>query len=97
MKYQAVVSDNTDVTHVYGYAVVDLANGTIIRKLSELPLDKGEMLETVVVDENNAYIMVNSQSGKDYIWIYDIATEAVNPGLEIAGGYDYMLRIDKLN
>lgn len=97
VKYQAVVSDNPDATHVFGYAVVDLANGTIIRKLNELPLDKGEMLETVVVDENNAYIMVNSESGKDYIWIYDIANGAVNPGLEIAGGYDYMLRIDKLN
>lgn len=97
VKYQALPSDNPDVQHVYGYAVIDLAKGSVVRKLSELPMDKGETLETVMIEGNNAYIMVNSQSGKDYIWIYDIANGVVNPGLEIAGGYDYMLRIDKLN
>lgn len=96
VKYQALPNDNSDAQHIFGYAVIDLANGRVIRKLTEVPLDKGEMLETVLVEGNNAYIMANSLNGKDYIWVYDIANGTANPGLEIAGGYDYMLRIDKL-
>lgn len=96
VKYKAAFDDGTDATHIMGYAVVDLAKGTVVRKLTELPLDKGEMLQTVSLDGNNAYIMVNSQVGKDYIWVYDIERDAITPGLEIAGGYDYLLRVDKL-
>ncbi|WP_423737353.1 hypothetical protein [Chitinophaga caseinilytica] len=96
VKYKALPDDGTDAEHIMAYALVDLAKGSLIRKLTELPLDKGEMLQTITVEGNNAYIMVNSKVGKDYIWVYDIEKDAVTPGLEIAGGYDYLLRLDKL-
>ncbi|SKA47133.1 hypothetical protein SAMN04488128_108111 [Chitinophaga eiseniae] len=96
VKYKAAGEANTDEGHIYGYAIVDLVRATVVRKLTELPLDKGESLQTVMVEGNNAYIMVNAETGKDYVWIYDIANGTVNTGLEIAGGYDYLLRIDKL-
>jgi len=98
VKYEnpAATKDDADANHIYSYAVINLSNGTVTKKLSELPLDKGEMLETVTVANGKAYIMVNSQSGKDYVWVYDIAAGTIKPGLEIVGGYDYMLRVDKL-
>lgn len=96
MKYKALPDDGTDAEHIMGYALIDLAKGTVIRKLTELPLDKGEMLQTITVDGNTAYIMVNAKNSKDYIWVYDIEKDTVTPGMEIAGGYDYLLRVDKL-
>ncbi|SEW43306.1 DUF4374 domain-containing protein [Chitinophaga arvensicola] len=98
VKYEnpAATKDDADANHIYSYAVINLGNGTVAKKLSELPLDKGEMLETVMVNNGKAYIMVNSQNGKDYVWVYDVAAGTLKPGLELVGGYDYMLRIDKL-
>lgn len=96
VKYIAAPGEDNDENHIYGYAVVDLVNKTVIRKLTELPLDKGQALETVTIDGNNAYIVVNAQTGKDYVWVYDIANNSINQGLEIAGGYDFLLRLDKL-
>ncbi|WP_298707874.1 hypothetical protein [Chitinophaga sp.] len=96
MKYKALPDDGTDAEHIMAYALVDLRQGKIIRKLTELPLDKGEMLQTITVDGNTAYIMVNAKNSKDYIWVYDIEKDTVTPGLEISGGYDYLLRVDKL-
>jgi hypothetical protein len=98
VKYEdpTVTNDNSDAGFIYSYAVIDLAAGTVVKKLSDIPLDKGETLETVLVESGKAYIMANSQSGKDYVWVYDAAAGTIKPGLEIIGGYDYMLRIDNL-
>ncbi|MBV7529855.1 DUF4374 domain-containing protein [Chitinophaga sp. sic0106] len=96
VKYKALPDDGTDAGHIFAYAVIDLPSAKLIRKLNELPLDKGEMLETVTRDGNTVYIMVNAESEKDYVWMYDVAKDQATPGLEVVGGYDYMLRVDKV-
>lgn len=98
LKYKdgTIADDGSDTAHIYGFAVVNIGDGTIVKKISEIPLDKGEYLQNVVIEDGKAYILSNSQSGSDYVWEYDPATGKAVAGLEVVGGYDYMLRIDKL-
>ena len=81
--------------HYFKFAVVDL-EAKAAYKLSDIPADKGSQIENVVVDGNKAYIESNNENGKDYVWAVDLAKHTATPGLEIVGGYDYILRLDKI-
>lgn len=93
---ESIAASGSTSPHTYGFAVVNVANGTVIKKLTDIPLDKGAAIGNVIVESGKAYISANSETGKDYIWVYDVAAGTVKPGLEVEGGYDYILRIDKL-
>ncbi|GAA3627393.1 hypothetical protein GCM10022397_11150 [Flavivirga jejuensis] len=97
VKYEdaATIAANPDTLFNALYALVDLPSSTVIKKL-ELPLDKGTGLQSVTIDNGKAYIVVNAETEKDYVWEVDSNTGAVSAGLEIVGGYEYILRIDKL-
>ena len=88
------LGDHYSTAH-FEFYVADLANNTL-QKLA-LPLDKGTRRECVIVDNNTAYISVNSSTEGNFIWIYDIKTGALKKGLQLAGNTDFIMRIDKLN
>lgn len=98
IKYEdsSIAASGSKSKHIYGFGVLNLATKTVT-KLTGIPLDNSSTLESVVVENGKAYILSNAETGKDYVWEYDPATGKVTPGLEIQGGYDYMLRVDKLN
>lgn len=90
---------NTTITttgHNTQFAAINVADGTVRKILSDLPNDTEGGLESIAVENGKAYILVNAETGKDYVWEYDPATNAVKAGLEISGGYDYLLRLDVL-
>ncbi|GGH82753.1 major membrane immunogen (membrane-anchored lipoprotein) [Filimonas zeae] len=80
----------------YGYAIINLANGTQVRKLTEVPFG-GSGERNVLVEDGKAYIAVLSGTAKDYIWVYDAATDKVTRGTQIQGGYNSFSRLDKMN
>lgn len=80
---------------LFGYAIIDLATGKEVRKLTEIPEGLGGE-RNVMVENGKAYIAVLSNSDKDYIWIYDAATDKVTRGLEIEGGYNSFSRLERL-
>ena len=41
-------------------------------------------------------MITNAETGKDYVYIYDIAAQTVKTGMEVIGGYDWILRVDKM-
>ncbi|WP_299249416.1 DUF4374 domain-containing protein [uncultured Cytophaga sp.] len=86
----------TTSTHNTQFAAINVADGTVRKILSDLPNDTEGGLESIAVEDGKAYILVNSETGKDYIWEYNPTTNDVKPGLEISGGYDYLLRVDVL-
>lgn len=88
-----VAGKSIDADH--SYSIVDVHTGAFIKTL-DLPTDKGERyVQAVVVESGKAYIAVNS-SEKDYVWIYDPATDKTTKGIEFVGGLDYILRLEKL-
>jgi len=97
IKYEdkSIAASGSTSKNVYGFAVLDLVTKTVT-KLTAIPFDNSDTLESVVIENGKAYILSNAETGKDYVWEYDPATGKATPGLEIQGGYDYMLRIDKL-
>lgn len=98
VKYQdlSVAAGGSTSQHIYGFAILNITTGALVKKLTDIPLDKGSMISNVVIEDGKAYISANSETGKDYIWVYDAAAGTVKPGLEVQGGFDYILRIDKL-
>lgn len=88
------LGDHYSTAH-FEFYVADLASKTL-KKLT-LPLDKGTRRECVIVNEDMAYISVNSSAEGNFIWIYDIKTGELKKGLQLAGNTDFIMRIDKLN
>lgn len=87
-----VKGESIDADH--SFSVIDIRNGSFIKKL-DLPADKGErMVNAVVVEDGKAYIAVNA-ADKDYIWEYDPASEKLTKGAEFVDGIDYILRLEK--
>ena len=82
--------------HYYAFAVMNLETGKITRKLSEIPMDNSDYIQNIIVEDGKAYIVTNAETGKDFVYIYDIAGGTVKTGLEMIGGYDYILRLDKM-
>lgn len=77
------------------FAIINITTGKQFRKLDEIPEGLGSE-RNVYVENGKAYISSISGEGKDYIWVYDVATDKVTQGLEISGGYASISRIDKL-
>jgi hypothetical protein len=86
----------TGSTHIYAFAVLDLETGKITKKLSEIPNDADAYIQNIVVENGQVYLITNAETGKDYVYIYDIATQTVKTGMEMIGGYDWILRVDKM-
>lgn len=78
------------------FSIINVTTGKEIRKLSEVP-EAASSERNVFVEGGKAYIAALSGTGKDYIWIYDSATDKVTQGLQLEGGYTSFSRIDKLN
>lgn len=93
LKY--IVSSVNNVS-TYGYTIINLSNGTEVRKLTEIP-DGGSGERNVLVENGKAYIAQLSGTNTDYIWIYDAATDKVTKGSSIPGGYNSFSRLDKMN
>lgn len=81
--------------HYYKFAIVDLTTKTAT-KLTNIPPDKGSQIQNVIADGGQVYLESNSETGKDYVWKVDMNSKTAAPGLEIVGGYDYILRLDKI-
>lgn len=98
VKYEdaATIKNNPDASHYMAFALIDLYNGTVVKRLTDIPMDKGSYIENVVVDNNTAYIVSNSESGKDLVWECNPETGDVISGIEIVGGFDFILRLDLL-
>ena len=77
------------------FALIDINAKTVIKKL-DLPADKGSQLQNVITSDGKVYIQINAETTKDYVWQVNTTTGAVTPGVEIVGGYDYILRLDNL-
>jgi hypothetical protein len=86
----------TGSTHIYAFAVMDLETGKIIRKLSEIPNDADAYIQNIIVEDGKVFMITNAETGKDYVYIYDIAAQTVKTGMEMIGGYDWILRVDKM-
>lgn len=86
----------TNSAHIYAFGVFDLETGKITRKLTEIPNDNDAYMQNIIVEDGKVYMITNAETGKDYIYIYDIAGQTVKTGMEMIGGYDYILRLDKM-
>ncbi|WP_221391635.1 DUF4374 domain-containing protein [Dyadobacter sp. NIV53] len=86
----------TGSTHLYAFAVMDLETGKITRKLPEIPYDGDAYIQNIIVEDGKVFMITNAETGKDYVYIYDIAAQTVKTGMELIGGYDWVLRLDKM-
>lgn len=86
----------TNSAHIYAFGVFDLETGKVTRKLTEIPNDNDAYMQNLIVEDGKVYLITNAETGKDYIYIYDIAGQTVKTGMEMIGGYDYILRLDKM-
>ena len=78
----------------FEFYVLNLKTKGIVKL--NLPLDKGTRKECVLVQDNIAYIAVNSSKEGNFIWMYDLCDGSLKKGLQLAGNADYILRIDRL-
>ncbi|CAG5003386.1 hypothetical protein DYBT9275_03140 [Dyadobacter sp. CECT 9275] len=86
----------TGSAHIYAFAVFDLETGKITRKLTEIPNDADAYIQNIIVEDGKVFMITNAETGKDYVYIYDIAAQTVKTGMEMVGGYDWILRLDKM-
>ncbi|ETZ19089.1 DUF4374 domain-containing protein [Pedobacter sp. V48] len=89
------LGDHYSTAH-FEFYLIDLAAAKVLKKL-DLPLDKGTRRECVIVKDNIAYIAVNSSTKGNFVWMYNVETNSLKKGLELAGNTDFIMRIDKLN
>ncbi|MDR6782063.1 hypothetical protein ABIE26_001448 [Pedobacter africanus] len=87
------LGDHYSTAH-FEFYLVNLTNGTA--KKLDLPLDKGTRRECVIVNNDIAYIAVNSSAEGNFIWIYNIKTGTLKKGLKLSGNTDFIMRIDHL-
>ncbi|TDE08073.1 hypothetical protein [Dyadobacter psychrotolerans] len=87
---------STETTAKTRFSIINITTGKELRKLTEVP-DAASSERNVYVEGGKAYIAALSGTGKDYIWVYDSATDKVTQGLQLEGGYTSFSRIDKLN
>lgn len=90
-----IVAENPSGLFNTKFALIDIATSSVIKKL-DLPADKGSQLQNVITSDGKVFIQVNAETTKDYIWEVNTTTGAVTSGVEIVGGYDYILRLDNL-
>lgn len=93
LKYIDPAAGTSD--HKYGFANFNLETGKIIQKL-DIPRDNDAYMQNIIVEDGKVYLITNAESGKDLVYIYNPADGTVKTGLEMIGGYDYILRLDKM-
>lgn len=93
IKYMSTSDSNTAKNR---FSLINITTGKEIRKLTEIP-DGLSSERNAYVESGKAYIAALSGEGKDYVWVYDSATDKVTKGLQLEGGYTSFSRIDKLN
>lgn len=94
LKYNDTAVTGSD--HIYGFAVLNLETGKITKKLTDIPHDNSDYIQNIIVEDGKVYLITNAEKGKDYVYNYDIATGVVKTGMEMIGGYDFILRLDKM-
>jgi len=82
-------------TYQFEYYVIDLLKQTAT-KLT-LPYDKGTRKESVLVENDKAYITIDDKDDNHQVWIYNIQTKKISTGLKLDKETDFIVRIDKLN
>ncbi|SDL82350.1 DUF4374 domain-containing protein [Pedobacter antarcticus] len=87
------LNDHYSTPH-FEFYILDLAKKTTTKL--DLPLDKGTRKQCVIVQDDIAYIAVNSPKEGNYVWIYNIKDGSLKRGLQMSGQTDFILRIDKL-
>jgi len=93
VKYIDPVLEASGSLHYFKFAMVNLTTKTAV-KLDAIPADKGSQIENVTAVNGNVFVASNSETGKDYVWVVDMNAGTAKAGLEIVGGYDYILRLD---
>lgn len=86
----------TGSSHTYEFAIIDLYNKKLIKKLSDLPRDNSDYLQSVIVVGDKVHIAINGDGTNDYVWSLNTTTYEVTKGINIQGDFDYLLRIDAL-
>src|SRR5690606_29375816 len=81
----------TGTAHTYEYAVIDLYNKKLIKKLTGLPRDKIDYIQTVIVDDRKVYLTINCERTNDYVWNLNTTTYEVTKGINIKGDFDYII------
>ncbi|WP_299249411.1 hypothetical protein [uncultured Cytophaga sp.] len=87
-------NEHWKVAH-YEFFVIDLQKQTV-EKLN-LPMDKGTRRQCVIIEENIAYISVNSSTEGNYIWMYNTNTGSLTKGLKLTDNANFILRLDPMN
>lgn len=97
VKYEdsQILAGNPDAVFNTKFALINITTSTVIKKL-DLPVDKGSQLQNVITSDGRVFVQVNAETTKDYVWEVNTTNGAVTPGIEIVGGYDYILRLDNL-
>ncbi|MGY5251980.1 hypothetical protein [Sphingobacterium spiritivorum] len=81
-------------TYHFEYYRVNLRNGDMVKL--ELPFDKGTRKESVIVQNNKAYIGIDDSTNTHSIWVYDIPTAKISKGTGLSQRVDFILRMDSL-
>lgn len=89
------LADHYSTPH-FEFYLLDIVNQKVIKKL-DLPLDKGTRKDCVLVKDNTVYIAVNSATEGNYIWKYDLKTDKLTKGLQLAGLTAFIVRLDQLS
>lgn len=81
-------------TYHFEYYRVNLRNGDMVKL--DLPFDKGTRKESVIVQNNKAYIGIDDSTNTHSIWVYDIPTAKISKGTGLSQRVDFILRMDSL-
>ena len=76
------------------YAIIDLETRTVVRQLTELPLDEPYELGFFTQDKK-VYLAINSSEEGNYVWIYDLKTDKVTKGMTLPDKISGFARFDK--
>lgn len=80
--------------YVYRYYDVDLNTKNITP--IDIPLDRGWYLDNVLVENGLVYIANKSESGENYIWLYNPINKNTRKGLKVNGDFHNFGRINKI-
>lgn len=78
----------------YEFYLLDLEKQKV-EKL-KLPMDKGTRRQCVIVENDIAFISINSDTEGNNIWMYHITDGSLSKGLHLTDETSFILRIDKM-
>lgn len=86
----------TTNAHAYEFAVIDLHAKTLVKKLTDLPRDNSDYVQSIIVDKGKIHVLINGESTNDYVWEINASDYSVKKGIQVVGDFDYLLRLDVL-